>query len=169
MLQIDPPTVSAAVATIAAAATVFTYFLNRKLQPYAPAAKLMDRMYELNKLVLQYPAEFAAFMKEATRKDAYFYAPESVVARDATYFRLKSFAYFHLDFFEEVYLAIQDKSVSEQFEGEQWMDYILQKMRHPLLREVFHQEADRIYKGAFADYIRSKANEISQPCDPMTW
>ena len=156
MIQIDPPLVSSVVAISAAGVAMFSYLLNRKLQPLAPAAKLMDRLYELDKLILQYPEVMAAFMKETQRKDAFFYEPEAIVPRDPMYFRLKAFTYYWLNYFEEIYLALQDKSVSKQIEGEGWLDYIQQKMRHPLLREVFDREADRIYKGKFADYIRFK-------------
>lgn len=169
MLHIDPPFVSSIVAIAAAVVATFSYLLNRKLQPLAPAAKLMDRLYELDKLILQYPEVMAVFMQQTKRTDAFFYAPETVVPRDAMYFRLKAFTYFWMNFVEEVFLALQDKAVSDQIEGEGWLDYIVQKMRHPLLREVFDREADRIYKGKFADYIRSKSAEINQPCDSATW
>lgn len=167
MFNIDPDYLGPLVSSVAACASWLAYWFSRRMQPIAQASKLMDRMYELDKLVLQYPDEFAAFMAEAGRKTPYF--GDITVKRDKCYFRLKSIVYFHLNAFEEIYLATLDPQLNIQFEGEHWHSYILGRMRHPLLKEVLNREGYRIYKGKFADFIARNADEIARPCDPDAW
>lgn len=169
MNQADVLSLSVVVSVVAAVISAYSYLLNRKLQRLSTYAKLMDRLYELDKLILQYPEVMAVFIKEAKRTDAFFYAPESVVPRDVMYVKLKAFAYFILNWHEEIFLILQHKSYSAEIQGQLWLDCIIQRMSHPLLREVFNKEADRIYTTKFANYIRSRAKEIHQPCDPDIW
>jgi hypothetical protein len=164
------PAVASAVAAIASAATAaFTYFLNRRVNPLSVTAKLMDRLYELNRLALQYPKEFAAFLDEANRTTPYFYGPASDASARETLVRVRSIAYFHLDFFDEIFLASKSRLVKRTFEGENWLRYIDQRMRHRLLQELFEHEGGKVYQGAFAGYVRSKWAEYQQPCDVGSW
>jgi hypothetical protein len=167
MFDIDPDYLGPLVSSVAALASWLAYWLNQRMQPIAQASKLMDRMYELDKLVLQYPDDFAAFMAEARRQNPYF--SDLTVKREARYFRLKSIVYFHLNIFEEIYLATLDRRMNAQFEGEHWQSYILGKMRHALIKEVFRREGYRIYKGKFSEFIAAHSKDIDLPCDPDSW
>jgi len=157
------------VSLVAFVISLRTYQLNRRLQPLTTATKLMDRVLEINKLMLQYPDVMLAFLRESQRTEPYFSAPEEQVKRDSDYVKLKAFTYYLLDFNEEIYLVLQDKSISDQVQGKVWIDFIIKRMRHPLLRELFGQEGEHTYRGKFADFIEKNKDEINKPYDLEVW
>lgn len=169
VLQLTPAMASAVAALASAATAGITYLLNRQVNPLAVSAKLMDRLYELNRLVLQYPEEFAVFIGHANRATPYFYAAPSEIPRDRAYYRVRAFTYFHLDFFEEIFLASKSRAIRRSFDSENWFEYIDQRMRHRLLQEIFKREAGRSYKGEFSAYVNSKWPEYQQRSDPDAW
>jgi hypothetical protein len=167
MTQIQATLLGVAVAALAAALGLLSYVLSRALLPLTPTAKLWDRMYEIDKLAIANPKVLRLFMKQVERKTPYFYAPPLKVPRDDDYYQLKTFVYFHLSVFEEMYQTTRrSRWVAKQFESEGWDQYIFEKLRHPLMKEVFDREAQRLYSGAFREFIEANRSEISKPPDP---
>lgn len=166
MTQIDATLLGVAVASMALAIGFLTYVFSRALLPLTPSAKLWDRAYELEKLVLTYPDVFARYMQEINRTTPYFYADQTSVKRDKDFYQLKSFVYFHLSVFEEIYQSTSRSGwVAKQFESEGWNEYIFRKMRHPLMREVFDKESKQIYSGKFREFIEKNRAKIEEPPD----
>lgn len=159
---------AATAATCSALAAFVTWRLSRKLTPLAVSGKLMDREYELNKLALQYSNAFDFFVKEANRSTPYFKSSPKVVPRTPGFRQVQAIAYFHLDFFEEIYLASKARAVHKSFDSENWMAYIERRMRHKLLQELFDRDRNN-YRGEFATYLRDHWAKFQQPCDDDAW
>jgi hypothetical protein len=167
MTPVQATLLGVAVAALAAALGLLSYVLSRALLPLTPTAKLWDRMYEVDKLAISNPKVLRLFMEQVERKTLYFYAPPTEVPRNDDYYQLKTFVYFHLSVFEEMYQTTRRSSwVAKQFESEGWDQYIFEKLRHPLMKEVFDREALRLYSGAFREFIEVHRSEISKPPDP---
>ena len=166
MTQLEATLLGVGIASFAFLLGVLTYALSRNLLPLAPTGKLWDRVYELDKLVLAYPKVFGKYMAQVKRQDPYFYAPVAVVPRDDEYYQLKALVYFHLNVFEEIFLTTS-RSVwtARQFERAGWEQYIIRKLRHPLMREVLKKEGDLIYAGAFLAFVNKHGDEIKKPAD----
>jgi len=167
MDQLQATLLGVAVAALAAALGLLTYVLSRALLPLTPTAKLWDRMYEIDKLAISNPKMLRLLMEQVERKTSYFYAPPAEVPRCDDYYQLKTFVYFHLSVFEEMYQTTRRSSwVAKQFESEGWDQYIFEKLRHPLLKEVFDREGRRLYSGAFREFVEANRSEINKPPDP---
>lgn len=166
MTQLEATLLGVGVAALAASLGLLSYVLSRALLPLTPTAKLWDRMYEADKLAMAYPQVLAAYMNEVHRKPPYFYAPASVVPRTKDYYQLKTFVYFHLSMFEEIYQTTRRASwVARQFESDGWDEYIFLKLRHPLMKEVFDREGQRLYSGKFRDFIEANRARFQGPAD----
>lgn len=145
---------------------LLTYALSRNLLPLAPTGKLWDRIYELDKLVLAHPAVFAAFMAQASRASPYFYA-DPPLERSDQFYQLKALVYFQLNVFEEMFVTMnRSRWIAGQFEREGWNEYIIRKLRHPLIREVFDRESAQIYAGSFRGFVEANRSRIEEPADP---
>lgn len=167
MTQIEATLLGVMIATIALMIGLLTYLLSRGLLPLTPSGKLWDRVYELDKLVLAYPDVFVRFMQECPRTQPFFYADPSVIPRTKDFYQLKALVYFHLNVFEEIFLTTEGSGwIARQFERSDWDSYILRKMRHPLIREVFNREARLIYPGKFREFIERNRKSIEKPVDP---
>lgn len=163
MTQIDATLLGVAVAGLAASLGFLTYVLSRALLPLTPTAKLWDRMYEADKLAMAYPGVLRLYMEQVDRKTPYFYASESDVQRTDDYYQLKTFIYFHLSMFEEMFQTTRRSSwVAKQFESEGWDQYIFEKLRHPLMKEVFDRESQLLYSGKFREFIEANRVEIDK-------
>jgi len=163
MTQIDVTLLGISVAVLAASLGFLTYVLSRALLPLTPTARLWDRMYEADKLAMAYPKVLRSYMGQVDRKSPYFYASESDVPRTDEYYQLKTFVYFHLSMFEEIFQTTRRSSwVSKQFESEGWDKYIFEKLRHPLMKEVFDREHELMYPGKFSEFVQSNRTEIDQ-------
>ncbi len=164
MNQIEVSLLGVAVTALALSIGFLTYVLSRGLLPLTPSAKLWDRVYELDKLVLAYPEIFVLIMKELHRTTPFFYA-DPPVPRDKCYYQMKAMVYFHLNVFEEIFLTTEGAGgwIARQFERAGWDEYIFRKMRHPLIREVFDREAEQIYPGNFTKFIRKNWEQVLKP------
>ena len=164
---IDATLLGVSVAAIAMALGFLTYVLSRALLPLTPSAKLWDRMYEVDKLCMAYPQVLADFMQEVSRSTPYFYADPKEVPRTKEFYQLKTFVYFHLSVFEEIYQTTRRSTwIAKQFESEGWDEYIFVKMRHPLMKEVFNREATQLYSGKFREFIEQNRARFQGPADP---
>jgi len=106
-------------------------------------------------------------MNEIHRTTPFFYAAPTDIARDEEFYQLKAMVYFHLNVFEEIFLTTEGAGViAKQFERPGWNEYIFRKMRHPLIREVFDREAEKIYSGEFTKFIKKHRNQIEEAPDP---
>jgi hypothetical protein len=124
-------------------------------------------MYEADKLAMAYPDTVRLYMEQVNRKGPYFYAPTSEVARTKEYYQLKTYVYFHLSMFEEMFQTTRRSSwVAKQFESQDWDQYIFEKLRHPLMKEVFDREGQRLYSGKFREFVEANRAEINKQPDP---
>jgi hypothetical protein len=166
MTQLEITIFGVTVAAIAFLLGLLTYALSRNLLPLAPTGKLWDRVYELDKLVLAHAPVFAVFMAEVNRATPYFYA-DPPLQRTPEFYQLKALVYFHLNVFEELFVTTnRSRWIAKQFEREGWNEYIIRKMRHPLIREVFDRESAQIYAGSFRVFVEANRSRIRQPADP---
>jgi hypothetical protein len=164
--QLDTTLLTIIITLIGFFLAILTYVLTRNLQPLESSGKLWDRVYELDQVVLAYPEVFTRFMAEAHRTEPYFYNNPTPVFRDKHFYQLKALIYLHLNVFEEIILTTRHSGfIARLFEQPGWHEYIIRKMRHPLLREVFYNEADIIYRGDFQKFVEKHRARIDEAPD----
>jgi hypothetical protein len=151
---------------VAIGISFWAFRINKKHQLIGIAAKLKDRIYDLDKLILQYPAAWDKLSNESSRTTPFFYADIKDVPRDIMFYQLKGITYFYLNLFSEVQNAIDVGAISSQQEIKEWTSYVIERMRHPLLQEIFTQQASKIYSRDFITFIKNQKSEIEKPCDP---
>lgn len=89
-------------ALITAIFSLIVFFATRRHYAATQSAKLHDRLFELNKLTLQYPAVATAYDSMKSRETPYFaQAPASEKAD--LYQQLRAYTYFRLNLYEEVF------------------------------------------------------------------
>lgn len=156
----------------ALAGAVATYFLNHRTY----VAKLFDRLYELDKLILGHPGAFLRFAQESTRPtDDYFQATEP----SEEYYKLKAFAYFYLNLFDEIYGAYGFWHAQTNEAWMAWQNYMFERLRHPLIRELLMQECSLRIEGGrvcrdgpaaftdgFASFLCDQHEKWRGPCGP---
>jgi len=132
----DAPVFSAAFAAVSAVAALFSYFISRRNLAENRrnlAAKLTDRLYDLDKMILDKACKYKGFMDEAVRElDNYF----EVTSPSQTYYEYKAFAHFHLNLFDEIFGAYGSRSADFDAEWRAWRNYIFAGMKHSLIRET---------------------------------
>ena len=115
---------------------------------------------------MAYPQVLADFMQEVSRSTPYFYADPKEVPRTKEFHQLKTFVYFHLSVFEEIYQTTRRSTwIAKQFESEGWDEYIFVKMRHPLMKEVFNREATHSIQASFGVH-RTESCSVSRAGRP---
>jgi hypothetical protein len=133
------------------------------------AGNLMNRLYEIDKMIMSYPTEFAFFIDQTQRTTSYFY--DKSIERDATYYRVKAIVYFHIDFFDEILACgakASDSGVSNALEIEAWHRYILQRMTHALIKEVLKRE-QQSWGEELKTFLEKHKHALEKPCDPDHW
>ena len=144
--------------------TLLNYVLGRGTQLRNLAAKYKDRLYELNKLSLQYPEVAAAFQArehthEPTEPDYSKAVAEDATARkqaevaaERLAAQLYAYVRFRINFYEEIYYATQDGRLKALEDSGRWRLYIDSRLEHPLVQEAIRNEPD-IYGEAFVTYV----------------
>ena len=123
--------------------------IQRRYYDTVQAQKLMDRMYDLDRLHIQTPDLQVCLYELAGRTDPYFTLD---TPHDAMYVRVKTLVYLYLNFFDDIVSnMLTSKSVQERFEFEDWKKFIIERMGHPLFRELYQKEAS-IYGKAFRQF-----------------
>jgi len=131
-----PAIASALFALISAIAATVSYRVHRTNL----AAKFMDRLYELDKLILANADPYRAFVYARSWDDL----PHSPTDDNAATLRLKvkAFAYYYVNLFDEIFAAYgtrhNDLQPSPTWHA--WRNFILARARHPLLSALIETE-----------------------------
>jgi hypothetical protein len=125
--------------------------------------KLTDRLYELDKLIIQNPRLQELLFQNVNFSGQYFH-PDT--PHTPEYFQLKTFIYYYLNFFDEIFTSAADNShLIKRFELADWQTYIFAKMRHPLFKELFEKESHH-YGESFRSFINKNKDELAKAPDP---
>jgi len=123
---------------VAACIALVTLIVARWYYVRTLIGKLNDRLFELNKLGVQYPKIAKLFFAQASRSRPYFKRLEE--EKDDDFYAVRSYALFRLNVYEEAFFATQGLFASSTDEGRAWQNYIADGCRHPLVAEVFEME-----------------------------
>jgi hypothetical protein len=126
MPELQAPWASALLSAVSACAAWFAFSVNRR----SLTAKFMDRLFELDKLILAHPKSFGVFMHAQGWDDAAF---GDASARCDEYYRAKAFTYFYLNLFEEIHAALDGPRLWPSAQWQAWRAYIHSRVRHPLV------------------------------------
>ena len=122
--------------------------------------KFSDRIYEIDKLTLQYP-QLQAFLHSMVDHQGAYFVPDT--PHTTAYFQLKAYIYYQLNFFDELLsIAPKNARLARALEIEDWNTYIIEKMRHPLFQELFRREAEH-FGQQFRNFMAAHAKELSRP------
>lgn len=132
---------------ITAAVAAGTYFLTRWNNYKTLSAKYRDRLYELNKLGVQYGDVAYEFLNPANFTGSYFAQLSGVSAGAGDHglprlqmaARVRSYVFFRLNFYEELFYATESSHVVME-DRKVWRSYLEGQLRHPLVRELLKQE-----------------------------
>ncbi len=151
--------VTALSATIALIVALWIYHNSRAFTLLDHVHRLTDRLYEMNLLVIESPELQQFLYRQASRVEPYF-VPATV--HDRMYFRVKTFIYLHINFYEEIILSVVDnEALAEKFGFENWRDYIVLKMRHPLFHELYFEES-KSWDDKFMEFVEKNITEIDK-------
>lgn len=125
--------------------------------------RLFDRLYELNKVAIEYPDIHKFFYDTRDYKGEFF---TEATPHDEHYFRIKAIITHTLNFFDELLCIMEkDKNLKNEFEFPSSEQYIIEKLRHPLYKELFHKER-KIFGKSFKKFFEDNKLEISKKGDP---
>lgn len=173
MTSLSPPLFSALFALLSVIAAAAAYVVNRRTL----VAKLFDRLYDLDKLILSNAGAFQAFAEQATRPhDDYFRTSK----RDEVYYKMKAITYFYLNLFDEIHAVYGGSSgINSTDAWESWKVYMFERLKHPLIRELIVKECAIVmengrpvtngsgsFTNAFAQFLCVNHEKWSGKCDP---
>lgn len=154
--------VTAAVALLALVISIWTYLVTRTHSLLERVHKLTDRLYEIDRVLLELP-ELQCFLYQQAQCRQPFFTQE--VEHDDMYFRVKTFVYLHLNFYDELISIVEgNKPLEKAIEFKDWKEYIIRKMRHPLFRELFDRESP-IWGKKFRAFIEANRPRIMEPLE----
>lgn len=154
---------SALVAIIALLTSFWTYWITRDHLLLERVHRLTDRLYEFDRILIEYP-EIQKFMYEQSlQTHAHFVRGTEHTEQ---FFRIKTFVYLQLNLWDEIFTVVAgNKRLEKVFEFEDWKTYIVKKMRHPLIREVFDRESS-IWGMKIRQFVETQRTEILEAVDP---
>lgn len=124
--------------------------------------RLTDRLYEIDLITINSPELQVFLYQQCRRTEKYFVAQTD---HDETYFRVKTFIYTQINLWDEIYCVVKgNKRLEETFEFEDWEDYILERMRHPLFRELIDRESS-IWGKKFRAFIKANRTRLDEAAD----
>jgi hypothetical protein len=142
---------SALFALISSGAAVMSWYINRRNLD----AKLMDRVYEIHKLVVGNPASFGIFLTSKTWDDPAFYGDGDTHSTD--YYRGRSFAFLFLNLFDEtcsMYSGeIRRVKTTSPWRG--WRQFVIEGAKHPLIQVIILEECEPTLSGGLASKATS--------------
>lgn len=149
-------------AAVAACIGLIAFFWSGHLTPTTAAAKIWDRIYLLDQEILKHPDAYLLFIQQAQRPQPDYFASTEI---NTHYVKLKTLCYMHMNIFEEIYLtAHASRLIAWRLEAQDWEAWIVLRMRHPLLRELwveYQGKYDR--QGKFEKFLQAKKAEIEEP------
>jgi hypothetical protein len=152
--------VSATIALVSLGLSLYNFFNQRTISDAQRSQKLMDRLYEFDRMLIQNPELQVKLESLRNATAGYFFGPGP---KDADYIRLKTFVYWHINFFDEIMLVVHGRRRIETVsEFDDWKTFIIEKMRHPLFREIYTHEQE-IFGAKLRTFISENWAEISKP------
>ena len=152
--------ISATIALLSLGLSLYNFFTQRTVSDAQRSQKIMDRLYEFDRMLLQQPDLQVKLESLRNSNGLYFSGPGP---KDADYIRLKTFVYWHINFFDEIMLLLHGRRRIETVsEFDDWKTYILEKMRHPLFREIYATEQE-IFGAKLRAFISENWAEINKP------
>jgi len=154
--------ISVAVSIVALLISFSTMQSQNKAQNHQRVCALTDRLYAADEFIIQNPGVQKLLYEQAARTAPYFVKD---TPHDDDYFRVKSFIYFNINLFDEIFCTIAgDRTLETVFEFDAWKEYIVSKMRHPLFRELYDRESS-IWGEKFRAFCKDRWGQICQPPD----
>jgi hypothetical protein len=153
------PLVTAILSIVAIAFSGITYITQRHFSDTQRLQKLYERLYDFDKLVIQYPELQDRLLKNLTASGPSILG--KVLSLDDI--KLKAFVYMHLNFFDEISLTIYTRRrLRNVAEFDDWKDYIIKKMRHPLFKQIYDEYPD-IWGASFRNFVQDNSNALNEP------
>lgn len=161
-------------AAISAVWVIALFVRDRHSSAAARSSVLIGRMLEIDKLLMEHP-DIQKYMSLTVAKPEEYFRTEQVL-QDEIFYKAKSFAYFHMNLFDELLsLAKHSKTgpwllmPPNVIELSDWEEYIKRKVRHPLYRSILNNESE-IFGAALRDFWSTikKSGDAASP-SPFVW
>src|ERR1700724_2770230 len=150
------PLVTAILSIVAIAFSGITYISQRHFSDTQRLQKLYERLYDFDKLVIQYP-ELQARLLNSLKASGPSILGKELSCEDI---KLKAFVYMHLNFFDEISLTIYTKRrLRNVAEFDDWKDYIVKIMCHPLFKQIYYEHPD-IWGASLRNFVRENSNAL---------
>jgi hypothetical protein len=160
MIEIETvPLATAILSILAITLSVIIYFSQRDFSDTQRLQKLYERLYDFDKLVIQYPDLQARLLNSLKASGP------SILGRELSPedIKLKAFVYMHLNFFDEISLTIYTKRrLRNVAEFNDWKDYIIKIMRHPLFKQIYY-EYPGIWGTSLRNFVRENEKALDEP------
>lgn len=135
---------------------------------------LMSRLLEIDKLLIEHPEIQKYMSSTATKTEAYFRDPG--VLEDELFYKAKTFAYFHINIFDELLSLATQSRVGPKFlmppgviELSDWEAYIRRKLSHPLYRSILNNESEMFGAPLRAFWTTIKKSLDAASPNPFAW
>lgn len=161
---------------VALAGTVWALILfarDRRSACVELSSSLIRRIHELDKAIIEHPDVQKYLSLSAKQDESYFRSPE--VLQDLGFYKAKSFAYWHLNLFDEIMcnaavLKSSSKVLTLQVaELSDWESYMMHIIGHPLYRSILNNEGANFGSALQAFWTKNQSTVDSLPVDPYSW
>ena len=164
----------AVLAAVGGAIWVLVLFIrDRKTARAELNSSLIKRIHEMDKTVIEHPEVQQYLSLNAGREEQYFRTAE--VLNDVAFYKAKSFAYWHLNLFDEIICNASESQAGPTVLSPQvaeladWETYIKHKIGHPLYRSILNNES-QIFGLALRDFwVKNKGEVDAIGIDPYSW
>lgn len=137
---------------IAGGFSFVSFLVTRAYYVATLSAKLHDRLFELNKLTLQFPDVADEYESMQGRATPYF-SVTPPPGQEKLYQQLRAYTYFRLNLYEEAYTSTQGLFGRRTDRGAAWRDYIRSKLSHALARELFRHNSGQ-FNSNFVRFVK---------------
>jgi hypothetical protein len=163
------------VAALVSALWIVALFVrDRHASAAGRSSTLINRIIEIDKLLLEHP-EIQKYMSlTVTKPEDYFHDP--AVLEDELFYKAKSFAYLHINLFDELLSSCKHSRVGPWLltppgviELADWEQYIKRKFRHPLYRSILNNESE-VFGAALREFwsVNKPSLHTAAP-SPFVW
>jgi hypothetical protein len=162
------------VAVVSAGWVVVAFIRDRTAQSVERSSAIMNRLLEVDELIIAHPDIQKYLSQNAARGEEYFRS-QTVLAEDIFY-KAKTKVYRQLNSFDEL-LSISSQTSGRWLflkppgviEISDWEKYIMEKLHHPLYRSILNHE-QHIFGAALRNFWNKNKKTIeSTPADPFIW
>jgi len=161
-------------AVVSAVWIIALFIRDRHSVAAARSSTLINRMVEIDKLLMEHP-DIQKYMSSTVAKpEGYFHDP--ALLQDELFFKAKSFAYLHINLFDELLSSSKQSQRGlsllmppDVIELSDWEQYIKRKCRHPLYRSILNNEAE-VFGAALREFwSTSKGSIDTSAASPFVW